>query len=333
MTKKIDIESLKEYIKGRDWRKILKQSLMVILSAFVLALAVELFIGNFSLVSGGVTGIAIVLERICEQILAPETAELLDKEFWITLFTWLFFFIGLVFLGKKFAAKTLLFTAVYPVFLYVVESFIKFEVFGGYFTSISDKSYENYQIGLILAAVVGGAMVGLSIAIAFMAGSSTGGVDIISYAICKFFPKLKISKMTLAIDATIVVLGMFVTRDFVISLLGIISAAVTSFVIDKVFLGSSRAFIAQIISEHVDEIRDMIRDDMDRTSTIFDCVGGYSGENKKMLMVSFTMSEYAQLTSIINKVDRYAFVTVHRAHEVNGLGFSIEKRNGEKRDS
>lgn len=332
MIKKFDFEKLSSYLKTRDWRKIVKQSLMVILSAFVLALAVELFIGNFSLVSGGVTGIAIVLERICQTAFSeasPDVAEFLNKEFWITLFTWLFFFIGLVFLGKKFAAKTLLFTAAYPVFLYIIKSFIEFEIFGGYFTSISDKSYANYQIGLILAAVVGGAMVGLSIAIAFMAGSSTGGVDIISYAICKFFPKLKISRITLAIDATIVVLGMFVTQDFVISLLGIISAAVTSFVIDKVFLGSSRAFIAQIISDNTEKIRDMIRDDMDRTSTIFDCVGGYSGENKKMIMVSFTMSEYAQLTNIINTADRYAFVTVHRAHEVNGLGFSIEKRNSE----
>jgi hypothetical protein len=45
--------------------------------------------------------------------------------------------------------------------------------------------------------------------------------------------------------------------------------------IDKVFLGGSRAFIAQIISEKTEEIRIAIRDDMDRTSTIIDCVGGY----------------------------------------------------------
>ena len=119
---------------------------------------------------------------------------------------------------------------------------------------------------------------------------------------------------------------MFVIQDFVISLLGIISAAVTSFMIDKVFLGGSRAFIAQIVSEKPEEIRAAIRDDMDRTSTIIDCVGGYSGESKKLIMVSFTMSQYALLMSIIDNVDKSAFVTIHRAHEINGLGFSIEKR-------
>lgn len=314
------------FLKKQDYKKILRQSLMVIASAFLLAFAVELFIANFGLVSGGVTGISIVLEKLSSNLFSAEVAAFLDAEFWITLFTWVFFFVGLVFVGKAFAMKTLLFTVVYPGCLYLVEHFLGLRFFGDYFTKISDEAYGNYQIGLILASVVGGALVGLAIAIAFMADSSTGGVDIISYAICKFFPKLRLSRVTLIIDAVIVISGMFVINDFVKSLLGIISAAVTSFVIDKVFLGGSRAFIAQIVSEKNEDIRNAIRDEMDRTSTIFDCVGGYSGENKKMVMVSFTMSQYAKLMSIIDRIDPQCFVTVHRAHEIGGLGFSIEKR-------
>ncbi len=322
MIRKIAKDDIVKFLKKQDWRKLIKQSLMVLASAFVLALAVELFIANFGLVSGGVTGISIVLERIFSGI-----APALDAEFWITLLTWIFFFMGLIFVGKAFAAKTLLFTIVYPACLHLIEWFLGLKIFGDYFTKISDTSGETYQIGLILAAVVGGAMVGLAIAIAFMADSSTGGVDIISYAICKFFPKIKLSHVTLLIDAIIVVSGMFIIQNFVISLLGIISAAVTSFMIDKVFLGGSRAFIAQIVSEKHEDIRNAIRDEMDRTSTIFDCVGGYSGEDKKMLMVSFTMSQYAKLMSILDRIDPECFVTVHRAHEIGGLGFSIEKRS------
>ena len=314
-------------ISPKSLKKLLIQGAMILASAFLLALAVELFIANFGLVSGGVTGIAIVLEQLSGKMLPAETAAFLDAEFWITVFTWGFFFVGLVVVGKAFAMKTLLFTIVYPACLYVVEVFLSLEFFGDYFTKISDESYGKYQIGLILAAIVGGALVGLAIAVAFMADSSTGGVDIISYAICKIFPKLRLSRITLVIDAIIVVSGMFVINDFVKSLLGIISAAVTSFVIDKVFLGGSRAFIAQIISEKHDEVRAAIRDEMDRTSTIFDCVGGYSGENKKMVMVSFTMSQYAQLMSILDRVDPQCFVTVHRAHEIGGLGFSIDKKS------
>ena len=327
MIRKITKDDIVKFLKKQDWRKLVKQSLMVLASAFVLALAVELFIANFGLVSGGVTGISIVLENVFFKLFGAEAAATFDAEFWITALTWIFFFMGLIFVGKAFAAKTLLFTIVYPACLHLIEWFLGLKIFGDYFTKISDTSGETYQIGLILAAVVGGAMVGLAIAIAFMADSSTGGVDIISYAICKFFPKIKLSHVTLLIDAIIVISGMFIIQNFVISLLGIISAAVTSFMIDKVFLGGSRAFIAQIVSEKHEDIRNAIRDEMDRTSTIFDCVGGYSGEDKKMLMVSFTMSQYAQLMSILDRIDPECFVTVHRAHEIGGLGFSIEKRS------
>ena len=319
---KINKDEIVKFIKKQDYKKLVKQGLLVLASAFILALAVELFIANFGLVSGGVTGVAIVLERVFLSV-SPN----LDAEFWITLLTWVFFFLGLIFLGKGFAAKTLLFTIVYPICLHLVEWFLSLNFFGDYFTAISDSSHETYQIGLILAAVVGGAMVGLAIAISFMADSSTGGVDIISLAVCKFFPKIKLSHMTLLIDATIVIFGMFAIQNFVISLLGIISAAVTSFMIDKVFLGGSRAFIAQIVSDRHEDIRTAIRDEMDRTSTIFDCVGGYSGEDKKMLMVSFTMSQYAKLMSILDRIDPQCFVTIHRAHEIGGLGFSIDKRS------
>lgn len=319
---KINKDEIVKFIKNQDYKKLVKQGLLVLASAFILALAVELFIANFGLVSGGVTGVAIVLERVFLSVSLN-----LDAEFWITLLTWVFFFLGLIFLGKGFAAKTLLFTIVYPICLHLVEWFLSLNFFGDYFTAISDSSHETYQIGLILAAVVGGAMVGLAIAISFMADSSTGGVDIISLAVCKFFPKIKLSHMTLLIDATIVVFGMFAIQNFVISLLGIISAAVTSFMIDKVFLGGSRAFIAQIVSDRHEDIRTAIRDEMDRTSTIFDCVGGYSGEDKKMLMVSFTMSQYAKLMSILDRIDPQCFVTIHRAHEIGGLGFSIDKRS------
>jgi uncharacterized membrane-anchored protein YitT (DUF2179 family) len=65
-----------------------------------------------------------------------------------------------------------------------------------------------------------------------------------------------------------------------------------------------------------------IIDDMDRTSTIMQAKGGYSGDTKMVVMVSFTMNQYAQLMSIVAKLDRDAFMTINQAHEINGEGFS-----------
>ena len=61
---------------------------------------------------------------------------------------------------------------------------------------------------------------------------------------------------------------------------------------------------------------------MDRTTTIIDAVGGYTGNGLKMLMVTFKMGQYSEFLNIINKIDKCAFVTIHQAHEINGEGWT-----------
>lgn len=92
--------------------------------------------------------------------------------------------------------------------------------------------------------------------------------------------------------------------------------------IDKVFLGGAKAFIANIVTDKYAEVNDLIITELDRTSTILDVTGGYSGEEKKMVMVSFTMRQYADLMNVINRVDKDAFITIHKAHEINGEGWT-----------
>ena len=69
---------------------------------------------------------------------------------------------------------------------------------------------------------------------------------------------------------------------------------------------------------------------LDRTTTIIQAEGGYSRKSKKVVMVSFTMSQYATLTNLINIIDRQAFVSIHRAHEINGEGWSRPSPDPEK---
>ena len=97
--------------------------------------------------------------------------------------------------------------------------------------------------------------------------------------------------------------------------------------IDKLFLGESNAFIAHIVSDKYDEINKAVINKLDRTTTILDAIGGYSGEGKKLVIVTFDMRQYPAFTQIITGIDKNAFVTVHRAHEINGEGwtYGIEK--------
>ncbi len=289
-----------------------KSFLLVIVGTLILSFGTAVFILPFELVSGGVAGIAIVVNRFLP-------AGLISVDMIVTVVTWLLFFIGLVVLGRSFATKTLLSTIIYPIGVSVFMRLTDPAFLGGFFNL---HSSPHSQISLILAAVFGGAFVGTGCAVTFIGGGSTGGVDIIAFSICKIFKRLKSSVVIFAVDASIVILGMFAIGDFAVSLLGIVSAFIAAAVVDKVFLGSTRSFIAQVVTDRYEEINKIIIEKVDRTTTIVDIRGGYSGEAKKMLIISFTMNQYAEVMNTITKIDKKAFVTIHSAHEINGEGWT-----------
>ena len=291
-----------------------KNIFLVIVGTAVLAFGTAIFIVPFDLVIGGVSGLAIVLEKIIPLSLS--------MDFYITLLTWVLFFLGLIFLGKDFAAKTLLSTIFYPILFSIFYALVNPNVFDGLFV-LQNSNYQD--IAVLLAAVFGGACVGAGCAITFIAGGSTGGVDVLSFLICKVFKKLKSSYVIFATDAIIVILGIFLIDDIVLSLLGITGAFVCAAVIDRVFLGDSQAYVAQIVSNNSEEICKGVIEVLDRTATIVDVVGAYSKEPKKMLIVSFSMREYSELMFIINRADPKAFMTISRAHENHGEGWTQEK--------
>jgi uncharacterized membrane-anchored protein YitT (DUF2179 family) len=183
----------------------------------------------------------------------------------------------------------------------------------------------------MLASLFSGLCVGTGCALTFLGGGSTGGVDVLTLVLCRIFKKLKSSVSMFIIDGTTVLLGMFIIGEFSLALLGVLSAFVAAMMIDKVFLGGRAAFIAQIVSSRFEEINREIIERMDRTTTILHGEGGYSREGKEMLMVSFTMNEYADLLQIVLKNDKNAFMTIHRAHEISGEGWTREKTQAENK--
>ena len=309
------------------WQIMLKNTILVILGTFVLAFGTGLFIIPFDLVTGGVSGIGIILSRIFASI--PFLSGV-HVDVYASVVNWILFFLGLVFLGKAFAMKTLVSTVVYPFALSLAVWLSGGEVLGGFFNLLSERYVEYGEITRILATVFGGAMVGAGCALTFLGGGSTGGVDIIALIICKYVRRIKSSVLIFTLDAGIVALGVFVIGDLVTSLLGIASAFICAISLDKLFIGESSAFIAHIVSEKYTEINAAVIERLERTSTILDCMGGYSGKSRKMLVTTFAVNQYAEFTAIISAIDKRAFVTVHRAHEINGEGWSYASPSFDK---
>lgn len=303
----------KKYSKKEILLKI-RNILYVIIGTAILAFGSGVFLIPFNLVTGGMSGVAIILDNIYHINLSFISS----IDLYVIIITWVMFFLGLFLLGKDFALKTLISSIVYPPMLSLSLRLVDSNIFNGFFNLQS--TYP--EIGIVLAAMFGGAFVGAGCAITFLGGGSTGGLDILALVICKYVKRIKSSVMIFLIDALIVALGIFVIKDLVISLLGITSAFICALVIDKVFLGESKAFIAYIVSDKYEEINEEIIKKLDRTTTILDATGGYSKKEKKVVMISFTMSQYVTLTTLVDLIDKDAFVSIHRAHEINGEGWT-----------
>jgi len=292
--------------------KALKNMFFVVIGTLILSFTTAVFIIPFNLVAGGVSGIAIIIKKIVPW-------EALTVDLLVTILTWVFFFVGLAVFGKSFALKTLVSTIIYPLGVSLFLRLIDPNVFGGFFYL---QGSEYTQVSLILASVFGGTLIGVGCAISFLGGGSTGGVDIVALILSKIFKKLKSSVAFFIVDATIITFGVFVINNMVLSLLGIVSVLISAVMVDKVFLGGSKAFVAHIVTDKYQELSQTVINKLNRTTTVFDAVGGYSGEKKKIVMVSFTMRQYAELLAVINALDKTAFITIHRAHEINGEGWT-----------
>ena len=281
----------------------------VILGSAILGLGAGFFLGPHNIVTGGLTGIGI----ICKSLFNWD----LDIVVWVLQIS--FFILGWIFLGKNMAIKTIIATIVYPSTLSL----------GGYLATLNILGFNEFfassnATGLILAAVFGGVFVGAGVGLTFLGGGSTGGVDILVLIIQKF-TKMKTSKLTFMVDGMIVLIGLVAIGDIGITLIGIVSAFITSIMIDKIFDNENNVIVS-IISSKYEELNKIILEKLDRGSTIIDATGGYSQKGVKMLQVVLERREYYVLEDIIADVDSQAFMFMSKVSSVRGEGFKAHTK-------
>ena len=289
----------------------MKNLFLVLLGTLVLAFGCAVFVVPFDLVTGGVTGISIIIDNLIKSAIPIDVV--------IGVITWGLFFLGLIVLGWEFAVKTLMSTFVYPLAISFFLHMVTPDFLGGVFYL---QGSAHADIALIISALFGGLCIGTGCALTFLGGGSTGGVDIIAFIICKYVKRWKSSTIIFIVDAVTVIFGLFVIGDLIHTLLGVVSAWICAMVIERIFIGSGQAFTAQIVSDKYEEINLAVREEIKRTTTMFVATGGYSGMPKTVLSVTFTMRQYADLMNLIKRIDKTAFVSITRAHEINGEGFT-----------
>jgi uncharacterized membrane-anchored protein YitT (DUF2179 family) len=223
---------------------------------------------------------------------------------------------GWIFLGNGMAIKTAVATIVYPLTLslgtYLATLFPDFFITSGLIEGVLPVNY-------LISAIFGGVLVGAGVGLTFLGGGSTGGVDIIVLILEKF-TKQKVSTLTFITDGLIVVLGLFVLKRLDLMLIGIISAFITSIMIDKIFDMEENVSV-NIISKKYEEINEIVLKQLQRGTTIVDAIGGYSQKDVKMLIIVLDIREYYLLEEIVAKVDSEAFLYTNKSSHVRGEGF------------
>ncbi|MEG0735789.1 MAG: YitT family protein, partial [Longicatena sp.] len=169
-----------------------------------------------------------------------------------------------------------------------------------------------------------GALMGIGIGCVFRTGASTGGMDIPPLVINKY-THIPLPRLVLIVDALTVLLGA-ATYGLQAALTGILSVWVSSVLINKtMMIGGHDAKNVMIVSEHHREIMDKIHETLERGTTLIQAVGGYSQEQKPVLMVVIVNKQLPQLQKLVSHIDPEAFVIVMNANEVQGLGFTYEE--------
>lgn len=284
-------------------KEIVQEYLWVLAGNIALAIGVAWFILPNEVLTGGLAGVAIALQKVIP----------LSPELMINIGTVGLFIIGAIILGKKFAMKTIVSTIAYPLLLSLFS-----------FIATHYISPDTFIMDKYLATIYGGALMGVGIGCVFRTGASTGGMDIPPLVINKY-TRIPLPTLVLIVDALTVMLGA-ITYGFEAALTGILSVWVSSFMINKTMLiGGHDAKNVMIISDHYQEIMDKIHEMLERGSTVIPAVGGYSQEQKPVLMVVVVNKQLPQLQKIVSHIDSEAFVIVMNANEVQGLGFTYEE--------
>ena len=263
----------------------------VIIGAAIIALGFSVFLLPNQVASGGVSGISIILNDIFGW-----NAGIVQYAFNIPLFI-----LGVLILGKNFGAKSLIGTLALPSFVVLMSDL---------------NAWTNDPL---LAAIFGGIFVGTGVGIVFKGKASTGGTDLLAQIITKF-TGLTLGTSVLLIDGIIAVSATIVF-DLERGLYAIIGLYVTTKTIDLIQLGFSQSKMVYIITEQQDEVRDVIFEHVNRGVTKIPAIGGYTGNDKPVLMVVVYQTEFAKLKQVVKMTDPKAFIIVSDAYEVLGEGF------------
>ena len=274
---------------------------------FLLSFGVYFFENPNNFLMGGVSAIAIFLSRVIP-------VEWLTYDIFLWTLNVIIVIIGFIFLGRGVGIKT-----VYCALMYSLEVGVLGKI---YSPPVAPNTITGEPI---LDAIFAVALAGVGQAIIFYSGASSGGTDIIALIIKKY-RKINISFAIIAIDFFVAILSFFSYFDpgfgIKIGMLSILGVTLRAFAIDGIIENIAKTKYVTIITSKPEIAGNVIIKDLDRSFTKYKAEGGFSGEEKSIIITVCSRVQAIRLKERLMKEDPTAFTIITDANEILGNGFA-----------
>lgn len=277
----------------KEFRQELKNLLVIAAASLIYAAGISLFLDPNALAPGGVTGIAVILNRLSG--METGTLYFLLNIPIVLLGIWKF---GIRFIAKTFYAITLT----------------------SLFTNLLADA-KPLTDDLLMAAAVGGILTAIGVGLIFKAGATTGGTDIIVKILRQKYRHLKTGFLFLCMDVMIVTISGLVFRDLNVAFYALATVIISGKALDFVLYGGDEAKMFYIITEAPEKIGKRLMTELEVGVTYLQGRGGWTGREKQVVFCIVPQKLGPQVEEIVKVEDAGAFMVVTGANEIYGEGY------------
>ena len=272
--------------------------MMTIIGSAIFGAGYAIFLGPNNLNAGGISGLSAVIVQIVNPngVIPFISVGVLTIAINLPLFA-----IGGLKIGKRFFFGSLLGL--------------------GLSSMIMDYLPVALTLEPLLAALYGGVVTGFGLGLVFMAGTSTGGSDIVVRLVKLKARNTNIGVIAMCFDVFVVALTGLVFGNVENALYTGITAFLCSKVIDMVVYGFDNSKVAMIISGQYEQIAQVVSDKLGRGATYLYSQGTYSKKDSKVVLIAVYPKQIAELKELVVEIDPNAFIILQEAHQVLGDGF------------
>ena len=279
-------------MRRKIWKEI-RSYVLIVLAILSAGMGIKGYLLSSHFIDGGVTGISMLLDYIFNWPIA----------LLIPAINLPFIILAYYQLGLKFAIKTVI-------------------AITGLSLCLAFLPYPDVTPDKLLTALFGGFFIGLGIGLAIRGEAVLDGTEIAALLVSKNVSFLRVSDVILGLNVII-----FATAVFFLGIepasYSILTYFAASKTIDFLLYGLDEYTGVTIISEHNDEIRKLIKEELKRGVTVYQGKGGYgkSGEKTHETEILFTVVtrlEIGTLKNLVHSIDEGAFIIQNSINDIQG---------------